>query len=75
MLVSLFSQIHSQGTEKKGSERTHVKILRGFHNHAPRDGVMQVELLMGVVEEADGVCQGGEWEEGGIAQTSSWRTS
>lgn len=56
MLVSLFPLIHLQGTDKKGSERTNVQILRGFHNHAPRDGVVQVELLMRVVEEADGVC-------------------
>lgn len=30
---------------------------------------MQVELLMRVVEEADGVAGGGEWEEGCVAQT------
>lgn len=50
-------------------ERTDVQILGGFHDHAEGDGAVQVELLMRVVEEADGVAGGGEWEEGSVAQT------
>lgn len=47
----------SKGKESEvkglGFTRTHVQILRRFHNHAPGDGAVQVELLMRGIEETE----------------------
>lgn len=48
-------------------ERTNVQIFRRLHNHTPRDGAVQVELLMRGVEEADRVSGSGEGKESCVA--------
>ena len=49
-------------------QQTNVQVLRRFHDQPPGHRAGQVELLMGVVEEADGVAGG---EEGGVAETGA----
>lgn len=48
-------------------KRTNVQILRRLHDHSPRDGTVQVELLMRGVKEADRVSSCGEGKQGCVA--------
>lgn len=68
MIISLPSLDPMGNARKEGmKERTDVQILRSLHNHAERHGGVKVELLMRVIQEADGSTRGGEWDEGSVA--------